>query len=724
MQVSTFVIFAIAFINLVLASFVYLRNPKRRINQIFGAFALAISLWMISNHFVDNFDNLQVAEVWMRVTFISSALIIYLLMLFVLAFPDNGRSLNKRRVILLFLPTGLITSLLFTDLIIAGVKPEARVIGAVFGSLGFVFSFYFLSYLLVALGILFSKYRRSRGLERVQLQYIFFGLFLSSIILTVTNLIMPFVFNNYGFVNIGPLALLFFLGFIAYAIVKHRFMDIRLVVARSVAYVFMVAILAILYSAGIITANSYLLAAEKPSLPQNLIYIALAIVVGLSFHPLKQLVNKKTDRLFFKDRYNPGELLDTISHALGSTIILSELLYKVLNLLMANMKIDKGAFILLKEDGNSDIQALGYKTTPKLGSNELAAIVRNKTLVLDELEYDSGKTAILKKIEASVVVPLIHEKKTTGLLVLGGKLSGDIYTREDLQVLEIISPQAAIAIQNAKAYEEIRGFNIKLKEEVKKATFKLRDAYEKLKDIDKTKDDFIFMASHQLRTPVTSTKGWLSMIQEGDFGKIPAELKDPIDNCYQNTEHIAQLIAEFLTVSRMNAGTLKLNPEPTDLKQIVDACVNEISVSAKERELDLEYIKPDNLIPEVNVDPKMTREVAMNFLTNAVNYTPKGFIRVELCAEKDEVVFKVTDSGIGVPESAKKELFGKFVRAENAKQVRPDGNGLGLHLAKYVIEQSNGKIIFESEEGKGSAFGFRVPVNSANTGTAKNVSMG
>jgi len=291
-------------------------------------------------------------------------------------------------------------------------------------------------------------------------------------------------------------------------------------------------------------------------------------------------------------------------------------------------------------------------------------------------------------------------------LLLGDKLSGDIYSNQDIELLEIISKELAVAIQNAKAYAEISEFNVNLQARVDHATNRLRVANRHLKELDKAKDEFISMASHQLRTPLTTIKGYLSMLAEGDAGKISADQKQFVQYAFDSSERMVRLISDLLNVSRLSAGNFLIQTRPTDMVAMIEDEVRQLMPHAKAKNLNLVFDRPTEPLPPAQIDDHKTRQVIMNFIDNAIYYTPAGEVRVKLRQTGDLVRLEVHDTGIGVPEDARKKLFTKFYRAGNAQTVRPDGTGLGLYLAKRVVQVQGGTIIFNSVEGKGSTFGF------------------
>jgi signal transduction histidine kinase len=217
------------------------------------------------------------------------------------------------------------------------------------------------------------------------------------------------------------------------------------------------------------------------------------------------------------------------------------------------------------------------------------------------------------------------------------------------------------------------------------------------------------MASHQLRTPLTTIKGYLSMVLEGDVGPVTKDERKMIQQAFDGAERMVFLIADLLNVSRLQSGKFVIDNKPTDLAKMVETEVSQLQETAKNHKLTLSVDVPDKP-PLFNLDETKIRQVVMNFLDNAIYYTPAGgSIEAKLDLTDKELRYTVTDTGLGVPKALQHKLFTKFYRADNARKMRPDGTGLGLFMAKKVITAQGGAIIFKSEEGKGSTFGFSFP---------------
>ncbi|HTH72699.1 MAG TPA: HAMP domain-containing sensor histidine kinase, partial [Candidatus Pristimantibacillus sp.] len=230
-----------------------------------------------------------------------------------------------------------------------------------------------------------------------------------------------------------------------------------------------------------------------------------------------------------------------------------------------------------------------------------------------------------------------------------------------------------------------------------------------LRVLDQTKDDFISMASHQLRTPLTSVKGYVSMVLDGDGGKINETQRKLLTQSFLSSQRMVYLISDLLNVSRLKTGKFIIEPVESNLANVISEEVDQLVETVKSRDLELTYHKPEHF-PVLMFDETKIRQVIMNFIDNAIYYTPAGgHINVYLVDKPGTIELTVVDDGIGVPKREQHHLFSKFYRAGNAKRARPDGTGLGLFMAKKVIVSQGGAVIFRSEEGKGSTFGFTFP---------------
>lgn len=695
-----------------LALFVYLKNPKSGTNVYFAGLIFFVGLYAILNYLAVQPTNDQTALFWTKLVIAVSAPQGPLFLWFVLTFPDSKFIFRLKLQIFMALWTILVIGLSFAGLVFATAKVSNGQIQLTPGPAIPAFGLLQFGSILVGFVVLIRKYLRSRGYLKQQLRYITYGIILSFSLMILATLVLPILFKITIFLNISPFFLAIAGSAIAFAIVRQKLFDIRAVVARSATYSLALIAVGLIYGFGTYVAGNFVINNTKSPELQMIVNVLLALMLAITYQPIRRFFQRVTDRVFYRDHYDAQELINEIGRILAAEIELDPLSNKVISEITRSLKVTD-VNIIIYEDNEIIYDVHAGQHSPYL-AEDLKLLGKN-AIVADELSSGQRKE-IMNRYKIGVSLALRTSKEFIGFLFLGEKLSGDIYTEADIKVLQIIANELAVGVQNAKAYSEIQQFNETLQAKVDDATKRLRHANEELKELDQAKDEFISMASHQLRTPLTTTKGYVSMVLEGDFGKPTRDMKEPLTQALDSANRMARMVSDLLNVSRMDAGKFFIDAHDSDLSKVVPEEVNGLQTLAGSRQVALTYHEPKHKIPTINLDEDKMRQVIMNLIDNSIHYsnaTPGlGKTDVYLELDKKEVVFKVVDNGIGVPKAVQPKLFGKFFRAGNAQKTRPDGTGLGLYLVKRVVEDHGGKIIFESTEGKGSTFGFRMPLQT------------
>jgi signal transduction histidine kinase len=241
-------------------------------------------------------------------------------------------------------------------------------------------------------------------------------------------------------------------------------------------------------------------------------------------------------------------------------------------------------------------------------------------------------------------------------------------------------------------------------------------ANEKLKELNKQKTEFVSIASHQLRSPLTAIKGYTSMLLEGSFGPIEDKARGAIDRVYESSIRLVNVIEDFLNITRIELGRMKYEISVFDISQIAETVAKDQEPNAKKRGLSLE-LERGSSNQQISADSGKVTQVVSNIIDNSIKYTPSGWIKVKVetlpvgkSKSKEVVRLSVSDSGVGIDKNTMPKLFDKFVRADDAGKTNISGTGLGLYVAKQIVEGLKGKIWAESEgKGKGSTFFVEFP---------------
>ncbi|HEX5797623.1 MAG TPA: ATP-binding protein [Candidatus Saccharimonadales bacterium] len=697
-------------INVLLGMVVYLKNPRSATSRFFALLTASFALWSWASYFSVNpifFSQLF----WVRLVIMLAAFLCLSVFLTFTTFP--ARSIEGNRLIskLAVVYALFVMVVSQTPMIFIADRQDNPV-----PNFGIVF-FAILVILFLGGGIfnLFNKYRQSEGNTRDQIRFVILGLIGSFSLIFLTNFMLVIFFDIRSLIPLGPAFTLIFSISMAYAIIRHKLFDIKRAVARSVAYLLSLGFIGIVYGVTIFSLSSLLAGYNTPDNAERAFYIFLALLSAILYSHTKRFFDRFTNRIFYRDSYDPQQFLNELNNTVVENIELGILLRHATRVIQENIK-SRFCYVEIKETAVTKGRLIGtgeFELSPEDNTLLKQELIKTaaRTIVTDELgsEFNTLRE-VLSRNNIGLLVRMLPGSDMTResmyYLILGDKKSGNVYNEQDVRIMEIIGDELLIAIQNSIRFEEIQQFNVTLQQRVSDATVKLQRTNKKLRELDETKDEFISMASHQLRTPLTSAKGYMSMVLEGDAGKLTKQQESLLNQAFVSSQRMVYLIADLLNVSRLKTGKFIIDAQPTDLAEVVEGETAQLVETAKSKKIEMKYEKPKKLT-KLMLDETKVRQVVMNFIDNAIYYTPSGgHVRIEVKEDEGHIYFTVKDDGLGVPREDQKHLFNKFYRAGNARKARPDGTGLGLFMAKKVVDAQGGSILFESTEGKGSLFGF------------------
>jgi signal transduction histidine kinase/DNA-binding response OmpR family regulator len=355
------------------------------------------------------------------------------------------------------------------------------------------------------------------------------------------------------------------------------------------------------------------------------------------------------------------------------------------------------AFLLFLHDQASDdyevVAAAGLpperyeKLRYSMGIGYHGQVVQNaQAMIVSDIAGKVGVEEILSGLRAenALIVPLVSNEMVIGTLTAIDHEGGSEFSTEDQEALGMLASQATIAVDNANLYE-------------------------RTKELDRLKSEFVAVVSHEVRTPLTSIKGSLELLGDDRFHKLPAPQRELLGICQANTERLISLINDILDFSKLESSRLSLNLEQMDVGRVLIEAVENIRNLAAMKGVTLD-VRIDPNTGAVDADPMRVGQVATNLIGNAIKFSPeKGRIEVFASGDSGMVTVSVKDYGRGIAPRDISRLFQRFAQLDSSTTRKAGGTGLGLVISKGIVEQHGGKIWVESALGEGSTFCFSLP---------------
>lgn len=500
---------------------------------------------------------------------------------------------------------------------------------------------------------------------------------------------------------------------LAYAIVVHNIFDVDQVIRRTLIYLLVTGIVIGIFIMLVISFS--LLLQNVTGYSSRIAEILSTILIMILFRPLRDRVEGIIDRRFNREKYEYQTTIREANEVLATIIDLGELLDHILSTVMNAIKITRGAVFIREKDAGRFMAAVsrGYENP---GGIEPIPYTHPLMTQLEEFrrglqindieqlgafrEHREPMLELMRLLKFVVVVPIMYERRLIGILGLGEKMTGAWYSTEDIALLRTLMIQTAVSIENARKVEDL------------KKMVELETSYRELQRLDELKNNFLSMVSHDLRTPMTSIKGYASILMEKiDKYEKERQLKY-LSIIVKESDRLTRLINDLLDLQRFEAGKMQMILEDVNLTELVKTSGDSFGGAALSKRITLKHDIPAEEY-FVKGDRDRLAQVIANLMSNAIKFTPDGGwvnVGMEKSNEngKPTVKVSVSDSGPGIPKDKQDGLFNKFQQVESMIRSKEQGSGLGLALVREIVEHHRGRVGLVSEPGKGSVFYFTI----------------
>lgn len=396
-------------------------------------------------------------------------------------------------------------------------------------------------------------------------------------------------------------------------------------------------------------------------------------------------------------------ILQQVDEELTHMLSVNRVLILALDFTTRLSAADAGGIALMENDRLIAVQSIGYPSTVSTAATSQNGIVERavrlkQAELVQQIDHDSDYIRVLTTTRAVIAIPLISQETLFGVLYLETSRP-ERFSDEVFEFLKMITARIAVAAHNSKLYDMTR-----------QQVDELRSLYAQVSALEQMKTDMIRIAAHDLRNPLNSVMLSTKVLRKTLLEQITPENDDRLKSIEEATDRMRRITTNILSLERINKSVTGEFAALVDLQVVVRQVYDELRDQAKFKHQTFNLRVPEKPI-FVRGDAVELHEAASNFVTNALKYTPEnGRIIVRLENDDDLAVFEVRDTGYGIPEDQQDRLFQPFYRVRTNETANIDGTGLGLHLVKQIVERHKGQVRFQSQHGKGSLFGFELPL--------------
>ena len=570
--------------------------------------------------------------------------------------------------------------------------------------------------------------KEKRSAHKNKLKYIYTGL-LSLGVLTCMNLLTRFGWGLYPPGNFGFIPL----GIFAAGVLKYDLLDLGILIRRSLLYFVLTLLLSMFYTLGIVAVQA--LFKETRMADSVLFAVFFFAVIAFFFGPLKSRLQSLIDQWFARKSYDYRQTIKQASRVIASVLDYERISTLLKDTLIGAMRVEHGALFLGDSSGEkyAVVAAVGRShTIPSdcvldarnalvlsLAGNG-APLVRRNQPGSTAVPCHRNALAAMVRLNAEIVLPMVFQQRLNGFVVLGEKLSGDMYFPDDLDLLETLAHQSALAVENARAYEALNALNRNLEDRVVSRTRELSQA---LEEKERTQEQLVRSESlaaigqlvagvaHELNNPLASVTSLLQSTVEDLQAWDPADQPnaDLIDDLHFADKELARaksIVASLLGLARQT----QTYEEAVNLNTVVKDALRIMHNRYKHKQLEIvHYLAPNLGCLQGNF--ANLGQVVVNILTNAIQAAPRGdgkiILRTALADRADAVLFTCEDNGSGIDQSIRQDVFKPFFTTKPVGK----GTGLGLYICHEIIKKHGGSMVIESSGLQGAAIKVKLPLN-------------
>ena len=674
--------------NLYLGLAIFVRNKKSATHRLFFLFTILSALWIFTNYFTVLPGTADEILFRVRVLLVVVAFWPPALLLLAHTFPSNTLRMKQPYHIALWAFAGITALLSATPFvyqsmeIVGGMPVPVIAPGFLFVAVnGFLIP-------IIAFILLYRKHRVSSGRTRGQMKFFMLGIGLYILVTMVTNFVFIYLLQDTSMVVYGPLASILSVAFVFYAIVKHRFLDIRMVVFRSVSYVALLIIVTLFYIFGAMVILRGFFPDTAFSQETLWIMLIFSFVVAMSAQPLLRGIQHYLGKYFFKSLYRSDHLLFRIMKIFAAEIDVDISIPKVLGVVTNTIGISKGAVIIVENHKVTGVENVGFSQEAFDDIHQLQILENvfhdkhHHELIVFEDVKDNALKEVLRQWDIEVLLPIKIGDEEIALVAFGGRSSGDMYTHQDIDVLRVIAGQIGDNILSTRKFRM-------------------------LKIVETTKSDFVHSVSHEFRTPLTEMSWRIESLLSPEYREHLSEpLKKDLESAYLSIGWLISSLNQLNTVVDLETKQTALSYDTVDLQALIkDDVFLRLDELAQMKKLSVEWIA-DTDETTVRADVDKIREVFLIVIKNAILYSSDNATVTVRCTSRHNDIgenfirIAIEDTGIGISEEDFLNLFSKFYRGEAARRAVPNGLGVGLYIAKKIIHLHRGKIWAEPSEDK------------------------